>query len=113
MDSRSMPHWVTSVALVLLMLFTTCCSARSISIEGTAKFLEDGQQIKSGTVILYEYLGGGPGRMPDVRPLTVLVTDRDGKFHTELADVHGPLDVHLVRDHCDWTAASTMVSAND
>ena len=111
MDRKSMLHWGAKSRLLLLFC-APCCYAHSITLEGAAK-LEDGQRIKGGTVIVYEYRDEGPGRMPKGRPLAVVVTDREGKFHAELADVQGPLDVRLVRDHCDWTGASTLISADD
>jgi len=85
--------------------------AHSISIDGTVVF-EDGKPLKSGTVILTEQIGA-VGRMPDAHPLAVVVTDRNGKFHSELKDVRGSLDVGLVRDHCDWSWASKIISSDD
>ena len=106
-----MQLWATSRTCLILALIAPGCYARSITVDGTV-LLEDGQPVKSGHVVVTEYTGP-EGRMPNARRLATLTTDGDGKFHTELSDVRGAIDVGLERDRCSWTWASKIISWKD
>jgi hypothetical protein len=99
--------------LFALVALAVDAQARTLTVDGTA-VLEDGKPVVAGTVIFREVKPQiSASGMPAMHPVSVQVTDAEGRFRAVLADIKGSLDIRLVQDHCDWTGAVTEVSSDE
>jgi len=113
MDHKSIRRLGTSLLCCASLGAAGIAHARSVQVDGIV-VLEDGSPIAGGTIVVREIVNRKSARgMPYVHPVSVVPTNRDGKFQFKLEDVQGSIDVELVPDHCDWTVAVTEIKLQE
>ena len=113
MAHKSIRPWDTSTRTVLFALAIASSPVNAFELSGSAT-LDDGSPVIDGTIIIREvtYRISLDG-MPNVQPVAVTTTGRDGTFHISLPGPKGALEVQLVQDHCDWTVAVASITKEE